>query len=181
MHLVSALTILFLQVNGSVEQIGSLADGLPAQVAAGEAEIAPARRKVSKRHLEIIDALAANPERKRTKGSSLERDAQKMFQEEGLDEMKGATIRRYMRDSAIKQGIPNRNVAFTEAHEEIMKEVCENADFKSFDLFQAASNRFDEAGLQKVSYDLCRRYYTRRSPLYRRKGSSVSATDLGTS
>jgi hypothetical protein len=39
-----------------------------------------------------------------------------MFQEEGLDEMKCATIRRYMRDSAMKQVISNRNKVVTEAH-----------------------------------------------------------------
>ena len=161
MHLVSALTmIVFLQVNASSEQIGSVSSVVPAQVAR-EAGIAPARRKVSKRHLEIIDGLAANPERKRTKGSSLLRDAQKLFQEEGLDEMNRATILRYMRDSAIKQGISNRNKVVTEAHRKIIRELPAGTCGMK-ELLQIASRRFEEAGLEKISGDTVRKHLKNR-------------------
>lgn len=107
-------------------------------------------QKVSKRHAEIIDSLAALPPRKKVKGVSLELDAQKKFQEEGLAPLKSATVRSRLRASSAKQGIPNRNKIVTEAHVRILREIVEkNCGGK--DLFQVASKRFEEAGLEKLT------------------------------
>lgn len=57
---------------------------------------------VSDRHLEIIDSIARLPKRNWGEGS-LESEVRKRIQEEGLPEMTGPTIRRYLRKSAVKQ------------------------------------------------------------------------------
>ena len=103
-------------------------------------------RKVSKRHAEIIDSLAALPPRKKVKGVSLELDAQKQFQEEGLAALNGSTLRKCLRASAVKQGTK----IVTEAHREIIRELPAGI-FGVENLYQIASQRFVEAGLEKLT------------------------------
>jgi hypothetical protein len=119
------------------------------------------QQKVSKRHSEILDSLAALPPRKKVKGVSLELDAQKQFQEEGLAPLKSATIRVRLRASSAKQGISNRNKVLTEAHRKIIRELPAGTCGMK-ESFQIASRRFEEAGLEKISLETIRKHLKNR-------------------
>ena len=116
---------------------------------------------VSKRHMEIIDSLAALPPRKKVKGVSLELDAKKKFQEEGLAAFEGSTIRGWLRASAKNQGILNRNKIVTDAHRKIISELPAGTCGVK-ELFEIASRRFEEAGLEKICCSTIRKHLKTR-------------------
>lgn len=120
------------------------------------------RRAITDRHWDIIDELAALPPRKKVKGESLELDAQKRFWEEGLAEMNIATIKKYRRLSALRQGIASRNIGFSDAHKKILRDLVQNMDSKSLretEILAMAERRFDEAGLTRLGRNSLTRHF----------------------
>lgn len=111
------------------------------------------REKCTVRHREIIDSVAKLPGWKRSiNGGSRVNYALTLFQREGLSDMKGITVRKYLSDSARKQGL--NHFRFSDAHKRILKGVALNkkfADYSPKGLFEIASELFHDSGLPKVS------------------------------
>jgi hypothetical protein len=151
---------------------------------ADRAELDGTREKCTVRHREIIDSVAKLPgwERKINGGSRVNY-ALTLFQREGLSDMKGITVRKYLSDSARKQGF--NHFRFSHAHKRILKDVAFNkkfADYSPKGLFEIASELFHDSSLPKVSLVVFRYYLKkiRRScPCDRpANGPDINRTDM---